>query len=104
MINQNNNVKFLIALILAVLIFIGSNQSTGAITTGGWKQPTAMGPSDNIATPINTTEFDQIKAGGLSIGKTLKVAGKLKAVGGLQIETMTSNPVSPEAGRIWLIK
>ena len=89
-------------------------------------EPSANPPLGNVPAPLNVSSSGQSKAGGLilntggasyglivdqgSVGigtqspmaKLEIVGGAIKATGGLIIETRTSDPASPETGRMWL--
>lgn len=85
-----------------------------------WTEPTDAPPGGNVGAPINTGGITQTKLGGLGIGGNMTVLGSVgigttsptqkleivggptKTTGGLIIETRTSDPVSPETGRMWL--
>src|SRR3990167_7290204 len=92
----------------------------------GFTEPSSSPPGLNTPAPLNVSSSGQSKAGGLilntggasyglivdqgSVGigtqspmaKLEIVGGAIKATGGLIIETRTSDPASPETGRMWL--
>ena len=112
-------------ILIAVLTLVGVSY-----VQAEWTAPTAPPPGGNLSAPINAGDTEQTKtgllnlAGGVFIGglglttDSLIVAGeqeeegggfvpneingRLYTEGGLIIETGTSDPSTPEDGRIWL--
>lgn len=80
---------------------------------GTWTAPTNSPPDGNVDAPINIGYGPQTKQGGVIIN-SLNAANSpmtyglwvvnapIKAGGGLILETRTSDPASPETGRMWL--
>lgn len=113
----------LLILIIGFLLAIAVSQVFAAFS-----EPTAAPPGNNASEPLNVSGTGQAKAGGLilntggaSVGlivdqgtvgigtvtpdlavKLEVVGGTTKTTGGLIIETRTSDPASPEVGRVWL--
>ena len=106
--------------LLALAVFMGI-----AVVYAVWQEPSVAPPDGNTSGPINVTAATQtitdsktlnIKndfTGKLSIKGNLNIAGtdkvvleaqggSIKATDGLIIQTLTSDPVNPEVGRIWL--
>ena len=98
-------------------------------TLADWQEPKESQPGGNVDPPINIGGDFQTKQGPLAVhgvfdahstvllasqggnvgigttepSKKLEVVGgPIKATGGLIIETRTSDPASPETGRMWL--
>lgn len=102
-----------------------------SVFAGTWTAPSTAPPNGNVDAPLNVgyglqTKFGYldivgmvssgvtnaygliIENGSVGIGtltpvtKLEVVGGPIKATGGLIIETRTSDPSSPETGRMWL--
>lgn len=82
---------------------------------GTWTAPTAPPPGGNPDAPINVGYDVQTKQGGIILNSLDATVGHavmnyglwvinapIKAGGGLILETRTSDPASPETGRMWL--
>jgi len=104
--------KILSSTLLAIGFLVGA----GALSAiaGTWTAAPAAGPTnDNADAPINVGYDAQIRQGGLILnGKKNSttamtyaldvVNAPIKAEGGLIIETRTTDPSTPETGRMWL--
>jgi hypothetical protein len=101
------------AVILGLLVVIGAGYARAA-----WNAAPSDGPANaatnNVAAPINVGYSSQVKSGTLWIDGLVSAGtaatyslvtanAPVKTTGGLIIETRTSDPASPETGRIWLL-
>ncbi len=111
-----------------VVVVIGLIVGLSLQFVQAWTEPAGLAPTGNVGAPINIGGNYQWKTGPLmlntdgiwpnglivpngnvSIGtatpgayKLEIIGGTTKTTGGLIIETRTSDPASPEDGRIWL--
>lgn len=113
----------IVAIVFAVIVVC----FTIAVYVSAWTEPSTVPPGANVAPPLNASLGGQAKEGGLLLGNSPTVShglivrfgdvgigttapstkleikgGPTKTTGGLIIETRTSDPASPETGRMWL--
>ncbi len=94
-------------------IFLGAFAIS--VLAGTWTAPATTAPGGNPDAPLNVGYGVQTKQGGIILNSLDSTAGNpvmnyglwvvsapIKAGGGLIIETRTSDPASPESGRMWL--
>ncbi len=92
----NNKTRTLLKSFLILVLFAVSLQAVAI-----WQAPSAgFPPSGNVATPINSSNSDQIKSGGLTVGffqsNGVSILTQDVDIGG----TLTLSSGSPEAGKI----
>ena len=99
--NMRDLIQSLKTIALALILALGLNFAMA------WTGPTGAPPANNTSAPVNVSNTAQIKSGGLWLGSLGTDGGAIfggivSANGGLIIERRTSDPVSPENGRMWL--
>ena len=81
----SNKLLFLVAILFLLL---GTDQLLALASN--WYHPTAEPPNDNAPAPINVSDIDQVKSGGLSVG-SLVVDGSGYVNGEVGIGTATTS-------------
>lgn len=69
-------------IIIAIVVF--SFAITGFVLAENWENPTGTAPGNNAPSPINTSNANQVKEGGLSLGN-------LSVTGSVALGTLTGN-------------